>query len=55
MNIRRRIYLPKKFDKVPNMPDSLDGFTPRLGVDEKLILRLHIWGYRIVIYKARRR
>jgi len=40
--------------KIGHLTNSMDGFSPRLGVDEKVIFRLHIFGYRIIIYKTRR-
>ncbi len=44
-----------KIKKLAKMPNSLDGLPLKVGVDEKLIFRLHIWGYRIISYKTKRR
>ena len=46
--------LSAKIKKLIDIPKALDGFAPREAIDERFVLRLHIFGYRIIIYKTMR-
>ena len=48
--------LSEKIKGIKPCPTVMDMSLPkRDAIDERLILRLHLWGYRIIIYKTRKR
>lgn len=47
--------IAERIKNLAKLPKSLNGFTPRVGVDEKLILCKHIFGLGIFIYKIRKK
>ena len=41
--------------KLKSLPVSIEGFTPRLGVDEEIIYSFRGKNYRILVFRIKRR
>ena len=40
-----------RIKKLVQYPMGMDRETIRVGIDEKVVLRLNVFGYRVIVYK----